>query len=166
MIKVSWNQISSVPGGPAWYRFSASCYQSVKVSSVFAPDPFQYNNIMFFLSDRSVKASVPWYSNWKETLMELNTSTFYSGIFFVVGASLPNCPLFLFHVPHPPFLTISYNRLALFLAQMCVPPFFSLQMKNCWWWLFNFSFSHISIPVNLNRLVFPQNQQMQHGGGK
>ncbi|XP_074843338.1 trafficking protein particle complex subunit 8 isoform X3 [Carettochelys insculpta] len=30
------------------------------------------------ISDRSVKASVPWYSNWKDTLMELNTSTFYS----------------------------------------------------------------------------------------
>ncbi|XP_065441503.1 trafficking protein particle complex subunit 8 isoform X13 [Chrysemys picta bellii] len=30
------------------------------------------------ISDRSVKASVPWYNNWKDTLMELNTSTFYS----------------------------------------------------------------------------------------
>uniref|UniRef100_A0A8C2YA37 Trafficking protein particle complex subunit 8 n=1 Tax=Coturnix japonica TaxID=93934 RepID=A0A8C2YA37_COTJA len=30
------------------------------------------------ISDRSVKASVPWYNNWKETLMELNTSTVYS----------------------------------------------------------------------------------------
>ncbi|KAI1243358.1 hypothetical protein IHE44_0000953 [Lamprotornis superbus] len=35
------------------------------------------------ISDRSVKASVPWYSNWKETLMELNTSTFYSGMLVV-----------------------------------------------------------------------------------
>ncbi|XP_061453832.1 trafficking protein particle complex subunit 8 isoform X3 [Rhineura floridana] len=30
------------------------------------------------ISDRSVKASVPWYSSWKDTLMGLNTSTFYS----------------------------------------------------------------------------------------
>ncbi|XP_028592919.2 trafficking protein particle complex subunit 8 isoform X3 [Podarcis muralis] len=30
------------------------------------------------ISDLSVKASVPWYSSWKDTLMGLNTSTFYS----------------------------------------------------------------------------------------
>ncbi|XP_007439489.1 trafficking protein particle complex subunit 8 isoform X1 [Python bivittatus] len=30
------------------------------------------------ISDHSVKASVPWYSSWKDTLMGLNTSTFYS----------------------------------------------------------------------------------------
>nr|XP_014348794.1 PREDICTED: trafficking protein particle complex subunit 8 [Latimeria chalumnae] len=30
------------------------------------------------ISDRSVKASVPWYSNWKDTLMQLNTSKFHS----------------------------------------------------------------------------------------
>ncbi|XP_069477067.1 trafficking protein particle complex subunit 8 isoform X2 [Ambystoma mexicanum] len=30
------------------------------------------------ISDRSLKASVPWYNNWKDTLMELNTSKFYS----------------------------------------------------------------------------------------
>ncbi|XP_078543490.1 trafficking protein particle complex subunit 8 isoform X1 [Lissotriton helveticus] len=30
------------------------------------------------ISDRTLKASVPWYGNWKDTLMELNTSKFYS----------------------------------------------------------------------------------------
>ncbi|KAG7488409.1 hypothetical protein MATL_G00034240 [Megalops atlanticus] len=30
------------------------------------------------ISDRSLKASVPWYSSWKETLRELNTSKFYT----------------------------------------------------------------------------------------
>lgn len=63
---------------------------------------------MFSLSDRSVKASVPWYSSWKDTLMGLNTSTFYSGILCcVTGVGFLNCPLlFLFIVTHPPFLTI------------------------------------------------------------
>jgi len=40
MIKVSWNQMFEVPDGPTWYRFSASCCQSIKANSVFAPDPF------------------------------------------------------------------------------------------------------------------------------
>ncbi|KAJ8376842.1 hypothetical protein SKAU_G00074220 [Synaphobranchus kaupii] len=30
------------------------------------------------ISDRSLKASVPWYNSWKETLTELNTSKFYA----------------------------------------------------------------------------------------
>ncbi|XP_063779722.1 trafficking protein particle complex subunit 8 isoform X3 [Pseudophryne corroboree] len=30
------------------------------------------------ISDRSLKASVPWYNNWKDTLTELNKSKFYS----------------------------------------------------------------------------------------
>ncbi|XP_073535306.1 trafficking protein particle complex subunit 8 isoform X1 [Phyllobates terribilis] len=30
------------------------------------------------ISDRSIKASVPWYNNWKETLTDLNKSKFYS----------------------------------------------------------------------------------------
>ncbi|KAM8967666.1 trafficking protein particle complex subunit 8 isoform 2-T2 [Pelodytes ibericus] len=30
------------------------------------------------ISDRSLKASVPWYNNWKDTLMELSKSKFYS----------------------------------------------------------------------------------------
>ncbi|XP_015337692.2 trafficking protein particle complex subunit 8-like isoform X1 [Marmota marmota marmota] len=30
------------------------------------------------ISDRSIKASVPWYSNWKDTLMELKESSLYT----------------------------------------------------------------------------------------
>lgn len=129
MIKVSWNEMSSVPDGPAWHRFSTSCYQSVKANSVFAPDPFQYNNTMFFLSDRSVKASVPWYSNWKETLMELNTSTFYSGIFrgWCQFAKLPFIPF-----PCAPS-TFPYHLLQLFSTflgvDVCSSIFFPLNEK-------------------------------------
>lgn len=44
---------------------------------------------MFSLSDRSIKASVPWYSNWKDTLMEMKESSLNTGI-FSVGLSFPD----------------------------------------------------------------------------
>lgn len=45
---------------------------------------------MFSSSDRSIKASVPWYSNWKDTLMEMKESSLNTGIFYV-GLSFPEC---------------------------------------------------------------------------
>lgn len=38
------------------------------------------HDVILFPSDRTLKASVPWYNSWKETLVELNTSKFYAGI--------------------------------------------------------------------------------------
>lgn len=45
---------------------------------------------MFSSSDRSIKASVPWYSNWKDTLMELKESSLYTGISYG-SLSFPDC---------------------------------------------------------------------------
>lgn len=45
---------------------------------------------MFSSSDQSIKASVPWYSNWKDTLMEVRESSLNTGIFYI-GLSLPDC---------------------------------------------------------------------------
>lgn len=85
---------------------------------------------MFFLSDRSVKASVPWYSNWKETLMELNTSTFYSGIFLwlvlicqIALYSFSMCPI---HLSLPSATTVQH-----FPGRRCVfLHFFPLTEKS------------------------------------
>lgn len=45
---------------------------------------------MFSSSDRSIKASVPWYSNWKDTFMELKESSLYTGI-SCDGSLFPDC---------------------------------------------------------------------------
>ncbi|XP_038622420.1 trafficking protein particle complex subunit 8 isoform X2 [Tachyglossus aculeatus] len=43
------------------------------VANVFTAGDYDLN-----ISDRSIKASVPWYNNWKDTLMELKESTLYA----------------------------------------------------------------------------------------
>ncbi|KAJ7395334.1 Trafficking protein particle complex subunit 8 [Pitangus sulphuratus] len=78
-LKIAVNNIVTHPPQPGAIRKLLNDVVSVSqpaeglVANVITAGDYDLN-----ISDRSVKASVPWYSNWKETLMELNTSTFYS----------------------------------------------------------------------------------------
>uniref|UniRef100_A0A8C3H1J1 Trafficking protein particle complex subunit 8 n=1 Tax=Corvus moneduloides TaxID=1196302 RepID=A0A8C3H1J1_CORMO len=78
-LKIAVNNIITHPPQPGAIRKLLHDVVSVSqpaeglVANVITAGDYDLN-----ISDRSVKASVPWYSNWKETLMELNTSTFYS----------------------------------------------------------------------------------------
>ncbi|XP_010572664.1 PREDICTED: trafficking protein particle complex subunit 8 isoform X5 [Haliaeetus leucocephalus] len=78
-LKIAVNNIITHPPQPGAIRKLLNDVVSVSqpaeglVANVITAGDYDLN-----ISDRSVKASVPWYSNWKETLMELNTSTFYS----------------------------------------------------------------------------------------
>ncbi|KAF4803267.1 Trafficking protein particle complex subunit 8 [Turdus rufiventris] len=89
-LKIAVNNIITHPPQPGAIRKLLHDVVSVSqpaeglVANVITAGDYDLN-----ISDRSVKASVPWYSNWKETLMELNTSTFYSGM-LVVSSSEPD----------------------------------------------------------------------------
>ncbi|XP_059109121.1 trafficking protein particle complex subunit 8-like isoform X1 [Peromyscus eremicus] len=52
-----------------------SCSQPAEgsVANVITAGDYDLN-----ISDRSIKASVPWYSNWKDTFMELKESSLYT----------------------------------------------------------------------------------------
>ncbi|XP_019487177.1 PREDICTED: trafficking protein particle complex subunit 8-like [Hipposideros armiger] len=43
------------------------------------------------ISDRSIKASVPWYSIWKDTVTKLKESSLYTGISYGSLISFPDC---------------------------------------------------------------------------
>ncbi|KYO26172.1 trafficking protein particle complex subunit 8 isoform C [Alligator mississippiensis] len=78
-LKIAVNNIITHPPQPGAIRKLLNDVVSVSqpaeglVANVITAGDYDLN-----ISDRSIKASVPWYSNWKETLMELNTSTFYT----------------------------------------------------------------------------------------
>ncbi|RMC15456.1 hypothetical protein DUI87_07648 [Hirundo rustica rustica] len=92
-LKIAVNNIITHPPQPGAIRKLLHDVVSVSqpaeglVANVITAGDYDLN-----ISDRSVKASVPWYSNWKETLMELNTSTFYSvnSGMLVVSSSEPD----------------------------------------------------------------------------
>ncbi|XP_054840350.1 trafficking protein particle complex subunit 8 isoform X8 [Eublepharis macularius] len=78
-LKIAVNNIITQPSQPGAIRKLLSDVVTVSqpaeglVANVITAGDYDLN-----ISDRSVKASVPWYSSWKDTLMGLNTSTFYS----------------------------------------------------------------------------------------
>ncbi|XP_019402994.1 PREDICTED: trafficking protein particle complex subunit 8 isoform X3 [Crocodylus porosus] len=78
-LKIAINNIITHPPQPGAIRKLLNDVVSVSqpaeglVANVITAGDYDLN-----ISDRSVKANVPWYSNWKETLMELNASTFYT----------------------------------------------------------------------------------------
>nr|XP_060631207.1 trafficking protein particle complex subunit 8 isoform X4 [Anolis sagrei ordinatus] len=78
-LKIAVNNITTQPPQPGAIRKLLNDVVTVSqpteglVANVITAGDYDLN-----ISDRSVKASVPWYSSWKDTLMGLNTSTFYS----------------------------------------------------------------------------------------
>ncbi|XP_077208643.1 trafficking protein particle complex subunit 8 isoform X6 [Paroedura picta] len=78
-LKIAVNNIITQPPQPGAIRKLLNDVVTVSqpaeglVANVITAGDYDLN-----ISDRSVKASVPWYSSWKDTLMGLNTSTFYS----------------------------------------------------------------------------------------
>ncbi|XP_042319107.1 trafficking protein particle complex subunit 8 isoform X3 [Sceloporus undulatus] len=78
-LKIAVNNIITQPPQPGAIRKLLSDVVTVSqpaeglVTNVITAGDYDLN-----ISDRSVKASVPWYSSWKDTLMGLNTSTCYS----------------------------------------------------------------------------------------
>ncbi|XP_048363685.1 trafficking protein particle complex subunit 8 isoform X6 [Sphaerodactylus townsendi] len=78
-LKIAVNNIITQPPQPGAIRKLLNDVVTISqpaeglVANVITAGDYDLN-----ISDRSVKASVPWYSSWKDTLMGLNTSTFYS----------------------------------------------------------------------------------------
>ncbi|XP_020646573.3 trafficking protein particle complex subunit 8 isoform X2 [Pogona vitticeps] len=78
-LKIAVNNIITQPPQPGAIRKLLNDVVTVSqpaeglVANVITAGDYDLN-----ISDRSVKASVPWYSSWKDTLMGLNTSTCYS----------------------------------------------------------------------------------------
>nr|XP_015195016.1 PREDICTED: trafficking protein particle complex subunit 8 isoform X1 [Lepisosteus oculatus] len=78
-LKISISNIVTQPPQPMAIQNMLSEVVSVSqpaeglVANVITAGDYDLN-----ISDRSLKASVPWYNNWKETLMELYTSKFYA----------------------------------------------------------------------------------------
>ncbi|XP_035270312.1 trafficking protein particle complex subunit 8 isoform X1 [Anguilla anguilla] len=78
-LKISVSNVATQPPKAAAVRrlldevVSASQPAEGLVANVITAGDYDLN-----ISDRSLKASVPWYGSWKETLRELNTSEFYA----------------------------------------------------------------------------------------
>ncbi|XP_015677418.1 trafficking protein particle complex subunit 8 [Protobothrops mucrosquamatus] len=78
-LKIAVNNILTQPPQPGTIRKLLNDVVTVSqpaeglLANVITAGDYDLN-----ISDHSVKASVPWYSSWKDTLMGLNTSTFYS----------------------------------------------------------------------------------------
>ncbi|XP_074057160.1 trafficking protein particle complex subunit 8 isoform X4 [Macrotis lagotis] len=78
-LKISVSNIVTQPPLPGAIRKHLSDVVSISqpaeglVANVITAGDYDLN-----ISDRSIKASVPWYNNWKDTLMELKESTLYS----------------------------------------------------------------------------------------
>ncbi|XP_061094723.1 trafficking protein particle complex subunit 8 isoform X1 [Conger conger] len=78
-LKISVSNVVTQPPKPALIRRLLDEVVSVcqpadaLVANVITAGDYDLN-----ISDRSLKASVPWYNSWKETLGELNTSKFYA----------------------------------------------------------------------------------------
>ncbi|XP_036613610.1 trafficking protein particle complex subunit 8 isoform X1 [Trichosurus vulpecula] len=78
-LKISVSNIVTQPPLPGAIRKHLSDVVSISqpaeglVANVITAGDYDLN-----ISDRSIKASVPWYSNWKDTVMELKESTLYS----------------------------------------------------------------------------------------
>ncbi|XP_063155300.1 trafficking protein particle complex subunit 8 isoform X2 [Candoia aspera] len=78
-LKIAVNNISTQPPQPGTVRKLLNDVVTLSqpaeglLANVITAGDYDLN-----ISDHSVKASVPWYSSWKDTLMGLNTSTFYS----------------------------------------------------------------------------------------
>ncbi|XP_066575699.1 trafficking protein particle complex subunit 8 isoform X2 [Amia ocellicauda] len=78
-LKINISNIVTQPPQPTVIRKMLSEVVSVSqpadglVANVITAGDYDLN-----ISDRSIKASVPWYNNWKESLMELSTSKFFT----------------------------------------------------------------------------------------
>nr|XP_033789657.1 trafficking protein particle complex subunit 8 isoform X1 [Geotrypetes seraphini] len=78
-LKIAVNNIVTQPPQPNAIRKllsdAVSCSQPADglVANVITAGDYDLN-----ISDQSLKSSAPWYNNWKDTLMDLSTSKFYS----------------------------------------------------------------------------------------
>ncbi|KAK9403338.1 trafficking protein particle complex subunit 8 [Crotalus adamanteus] len=78
-LKIAVNNILTQPPQPGTIRKLLNDVVTVSqpaeglLANVITAGDYDLN-----ISDHSVKANVPWYSSWKDTLMGLNKSTFYS----------------------------------------------------------------------------------------
>ncbi|XP_069885485.1 trafficking protein particle complex subunit 8 isoform X3 [Dipodomys merriami] len=78
-LKIAVSNIITQPPQPAAIRkllndvVSGSQPAEGLVANVITAGDYDLN-----ISDRSIKASVPWYSNWKDTLMEMKESSLYT----------------------------------------------------------------------------------------
>ncbi|XP_075069567.1 trafficking protein particle complex subunit 8 isoform X2 [Mixophyes fleayi] len=78
-LKISVNNIVTQPPIQAAIRkLLNDVVSSSQPAEGLVPNVITAGDYDLNISDRSLKASVPWYNNWKDTLTELNKSKFYS----------------------------------------------------------------------------------------
>ncbi|XP_075440846.1 trafficking protein particle complex subunit 8 isoform X2 [Ascaphus truei] len=78
-VKIAVNNIvTQTPQQGAIRKLLNDVVLSSQPAEGLAPNVITAGDYDLNISDRSLKASVPWYNNWKDTLTELNKSKFYS----------------------------------------------------------------------------------------